>query len=124
MTKKTTNLVELITTAPWREAVTFRETWPHEYVLLIKDSQRALFEAICRRMCDGEAFEGSFLGQRMTYLFVGRYKYWFMTLCSEIDLDSEETDYVLNRVRLYCDRRDFHIQKGDSGRSEEYPGSP
>ena len=27
-------LTELIAAAPWREAVTYRETWPHEYVLL------------------------------------------------------------------------------------------
>ena len=26
-------LKELITRAPWREAVTYRDTWPHEYVL-------------------------------------------------------------------------------------------
>ena len=26
-------LTELITSAPWREAVTYRDTWPHEYVL-------------------------------------------------------------------------------------------
>ncbi len=27
-------LTDLIAAAPWREAVTYRETWPHEYVLL------------------------------------------------------------------------------------------
>ena len=26
-------LTELIARAPWREAVTYRDTWPHEYVL-------------------------------------------------------------------------------------------
>jgi hypothetical protein len=26
-------LTELIADAPWREAVTYRDTWPHEYVL-------------------------------------------------------------------------------------------
>ena len=26
-------LTELIARAPWREAVTYRDTWPHGYVL-------------------------------------------------------------------------------------------
>ncbi len=75
-------------------------------------------------MCDGEALEGSFFGRKLSYLFVGDYKYWFMTPCNEIDLDSKETDYVLNRVNLYRDRRDFHIQEGDTGCREDYPGPP
>ena len=36
-----------------------------------------------------------------------------MTECSDIDLDAE--DYVLNRARLYRDRRDFVIEAGDKG---------
>lgn len=32
-----TTLIELIKNAPWREAVTYRDTWPQEYVLLQKD---------------------------------------------------------------------------------------
>ncbi len=43
---------------PWREAVTYRETWPHEYVLLQKDGERELMQAVCQRMLDGEAFRG------------------------------------------------------------------
>ena len=39
-------LTDLIDAAPWREAVTYRETWPHEYVLLQKDGQRELLEAV------------------------------------------------------------------------------
>ena len=109
--------------APWRKADTYRETWPHEYVLLLKDGQRQLFEAVCRRMRNGEAFEGSFLGRRLSYLFIGDYKYWFMTPYNEIDLDAKETDYVLNRVNLYRNRRDFHIRQGDRGRRENYPDS-
>ncbi len=27
-------LTDRIAAAPWREAITFRKTWPHEYVLL------------------------------------------------------------------------------------------
>ena len=51
-------LTDLIAAAPWREAVTYRDTWPHVYVLLQRDGQRTLFEAVCRRICDGEAFPG------------------------------------------------------------------
>ena len=117
-------LTDLIAAAPWREAVTYRETWPHEYVLLNRDSQRTLVEAVCRRICDGEAFVGSFFGRRTLYLFIGDYKYWFMTPCDQIDLDDADTEHVLNRAALYHDRRDFHIQEGDTGRREDYPGPP
>ena len=43
-------LTELIARAPWREAVTYRQTWPHEYVLLQQDDQRELLEAVCQRL--------------------------------------------------------------------------
>ena len=36
-----------------------------------------------------------------------------MTECPDIDLDTE--DEVLNRARLYRDRRDFVIEAGDKG---------
>ena len=42
-------LTDLIIRTPWREAVTYRQTWPHEYVLSEKDRQRELLEAICER---------------------------------------------------------------------------
>ena len=35
-----------------------------------------------------------------------------------------EGDYVLNRARLYRDRRDFHIQPGDTGKPQDYPVKP
>ena len=47
-------LTDLIERAPWREAITFRHTWPHEYVLLQKDHQRELLEAVCERFRNGE----------------------------------------------------------------------
>ena len=31
---------------------------------------------------------------------------------------------VINRARLYRDRRDFVIQTGDTGKREDYPVSP
>ena len=46
-----------------------------------------------------------------------------MTDCDEINLDAAE-DYVLNRARLYRDRRDFLIQPGDTGKPEDYPVNP
>ncbi len=119
----TPTLIELIDRVPWREAVTYRDTWPHEYVLSRKDGQRALIEAVCARFRAGEGVSCRFFNMRNTYLFIGDYKYWLMTDCDEIDLDAD-TDYVLNRARLYRDRRDFLIQPGDTGKPEDYPVNP
>ena len=47
-------LTKLIARGPWREAVTYRDTWPHEYVLSKKDGQRELLNAIYACFQDGE----------------------------------------------------------------------
>ena len=121
-------LTELIANAPWREAKTFRETWPHEYVLLQKDGEWELMQSVCQRICDGEAFNGYFFHRPTTYLFIGDYKYWFMadgdTIKAVLDADDDDSEVVLNRARLYRDRRDFIIQTGDTGMSEDYPANP
>lgn len=114
---------ELISSAPWREAVTYRDSWPHEYVLSRKDGQRELFKVVCARLRAGEGVAGTFFGNRNTYLFIGDYKYWLMTHWDALDLDDEQ-DYVLNRALLYRDRRDFVIQPGDTGKREDYPANP
>ena len=114
-------LTELIACAPWREAITYRDTWPHEYVLLQKDHQRELLEAVCERLRKGEGVPARFFTMRNQYLFIGDYKYWLMKPPDQVDWDNEE---VLNRARLYRDRRDFVIQNGDSGMSEDYPSNP
>ena len=88
-------LTELIARAPWREAVTYRDTWPHEYVLLQKDDQRELLEAVCQRLRDGEGVPSRFFAMRNAYLFIGDYKYWLMTPPEQVDWDDEE---VLNRA--------------------------
>ena len=111
-------LMELIARAPWREAVTYRETWPHEYVLIKQDQQRELLAAICVRIAHGEGIEGRFFNRTSTYLFLGAYKYWPYTPCDEIDLDATEDEVVLNRAPLYRDRRDFVIRAGDTGTRE------
>ena len=54
-------LVELIEQAPWREAVTYRDTWPHEYVLLQKDGERELMGMVRDRMKAGEGNGGPLL---------------------------------------------------------------
>ena len=118
------SLIHLVDRAPWREAVTYRDTWPHEYVVIKKDGQRELFEAVRARMRAGEGLQGRFFNFTTIYLFVGDYKYWFMTPHDQIDLDATDDDFVLNRARLYRDRRDFVIQPGDTGRREDYPGPP
>ncbi len=117
-------LTELIESAPWREAVTYRHTWPHEYVLSEKDSQRHLLAAICVRFHAGEGVVGRFFRMTNTYLFVGDYKYWFMTDYREIDPHAGEDDYVINRALLYRDRRDFVIQPGDTGQRDDHPTVP
>ena len=114
-------LTELIARAPWREAVTYRDTWPHEYVLLQKDDQRELLEAVCQRLGDGEGVPSRFFAMCNAYLFIGDYKYWLMTPPDQVDWDDEE---VLNRAPLYLDRRDFVIQDGDSGMRKDYPSNP
>ena len=105
--------MDLIARAPWREAVTYRETWPDEYVIIKKDRQHDLLAAFCERIGRGEGVECWFFQQRRKYLFLGDYKYWTMTECSKIDLGAD--DYVLNRAPLYHDRRDFVIGPGATG---------
>ncbi len=113
----------LIGRAPWREAVTYRKTWPHEYVLSRKDGQNELIELVCARFRAGEGVAGTFFDMSNTYLFIGDYKYWLMTHWAAVNLDDGQ-DYVINRARLYRDRRDFVIQAGDTGKREDYPTKP
>ncbi len=110
-------IMGLISSAPWREAVTYRNSWPHEYVVIKRDGQQALLAAFCARIAADEGVECWFFHQKRNYLFLGDYKYWTMTECPDIDLESD--DYVLNRALLYRDRRDFVIRPGDSGVRKE-----
>ena len=116
-------ITDLIGRAPWREAVTYRNTWPHEYVLSRKNGQRELIELVCARFRAGEGVAGTFFGRPNTYLFIGDYKYWLMTHWDAVDLDDGQ-NYVLNRAPLYRDRRDFVIQPGDTGKRGDYPSKP
>ena len=115
------SLTELIAQAPWREAVTFRDTWPHEYVLTEKDGQQELLDAVCERFRAGECVACRFFSMTNSYLFIGDHKYWLMTHWEEL---KPGVNYVLNRARLYRDRRDFVIQPGDTGNPEDYPTTP
>ena len=115
------NLTDLIIAAPWREAKTYRQTWPHEYVLLQKDNQRELLEAVCQRLRNGEGVPCRFFSMDNLYLFIGDHKYWLMTHYDAVDWNDEE---VLNRAPLYRERRDFIIQPGDTGMPEDYPANP
>ena len=107
--------MELIARAPWREAVTYRDTWPHEYVLIKKDRQQELLAAFCARIADGEGVDGRLFSKSFTYLFLGDHKYWTYTPCARIDLDATADDFVVNRAKLYRDRRDFQVRPGDRG---------
>ena len=107
------DIMTLIAQAPWREAVTYRDTWPHEYIVIQKDKQQVLLSAFCHRILQGEGVECHFFHQTRPYLFLGEYKYWVMDEVESIDPNTY--DSVLNRALLYRDRRDFVIQPGDSG---------
>ena len=109
-------IAELIARAPWREAVTYRETWPHEYVLTEKDNQRELLAVVCERFRSGEGVASRFFRMENTYLFIGEYKYWLMTDYNEIDPYNDEGDYVLSRRSCIGDRRDIRDPAGDSVR--------
>ena len=117
----TPGLTELISHAPWREAVTYRDTCPHEYVLSEQDDQQELLEAVCERFRNGEGVACRFFRMNNTYLFIGDHKYWLMTHWDDL---VPGVDYVLNRARLYRDRRDFVIQPGDTGSPVDYPVNP
>ena len=67
----------------------------------------------------GEGVECQFFRQKRKYLFLGGFKYWTMTECTDIDLTARED--VLNRALLYRDRRDFVIRQGDTGKREFQP---
>lgn len=117
-------ITDLVAAAPWREAVTYRDTWPHEYVLTEGDGQQELLDAVCERFRAGEGVASRFFSMNNTYLFIGEYRYWLMSDYNDIDPYNDEGGYVLNRARLYRDRRDFLIQPGDTGRPEDYPVNP
>ena len=107
------DIMTLIAQAPWREAVTYRDTWPHEYVVIQKDKQQDLLSAFCHRILQGEGVKCHFFHQTRPYLFLGEYKYWVMDEVE--DINPNTYDSVLNRALLYRDHRDFVIQPGDSG---------
>ena len=96
----------MIARAPWREAVTYRDTWPHEYVVVEKDGQQELLAAFHHRVSQGEGVECRFFHRTQKYLFLGEYKYWALR---------GDDDVILNRALLYKDRRDFVIREGDTG---------
>ena len=105
----------MIARAPWREAVTYRDTWPHEYVVVEKDGQQELLAAFHHRVSQGEGVECRFFHRTQKYLFLGEYKYWALR---------GDDDVILNRALLYKDRRDFVIREGDTGKREaEVSGS-
>ena len=93
-------------------------------MLTENNDQRELFDAICGRFRAGEGMACRLFRMNNTHLFVGEYKYWLMTDYNVIEPYNDEGDYVINRARLYKDRRDFVIQTGDTGRAEDYPVSP
>ena len=72
------SFTELLAQAPWREAVTYRETWPHEYVLTEKDNQRDLLATLCKMFPADEGVACQFFRMENTCLFIGNHKYWLI----------------------------------------------
>ena len=60
--------------------MTYRDTWPHEYVLSEKDDQKELLEAIRDRFQAGEGVAGRFFRMNNTYLFSRRSWSWHWLL--------------------------------------------
>ena len=56
------------------------------------------------------------------------FQYWFMssldTIKAVLDDPDDDREVVLNRARLYHDRRDFYIQHGDTGMRDDYSAPP
>ena len=77
--------------------------------------------AIYTRIQDREGVTGRYFRVSNRYLFIGDFKYSFNSQGDDFDPDGEN---VINRARLYRDRRDFVIQSGDMGKPEDYPDSP
>ena len=69
MEPHTPDIMALIAQAPWREAVTYQDTWPHEYVVVKEDGQQELLAAFCGRIAQGEGVECRFFHQKREYLF-------------------------------------------------------
>lgn len=86
-----------------------------------KDGQQDLLEAIRDRFQAGEGVACRFFRMSNTYLFISDHKYWLMTHWEALE---PRVNYVINRARLYRDRRDFVIQPGDTGKPEDYPVNP
>ncbi len=57
--------------------VTYRDTWPHEYVLSEKYGLQELSNAIYARCPDGEGMTCRFFRLRNRYIFIGDFKYMF-----------------------------------------------
>lgn len=110
-------VVELINQAPWREAVTFRESAPHEYVMLLKDDAQELFEAMYEKFRLKEYVTTYFYKREFQCVFIGDYKYWFMeyhnhrkqSLAAEVYDLAKTADYALNRALLYRNSADFQF---------------
>ena len=62
-----------------------------------------------------------FFRMNYTCLFIGDHKDSLMTHWDDLEPGG---DYVINRARLYRDRRDFVVQPGDAGNPEDYPKNP
>ena len=95
-----------IDNAPWREAVTYRDTWPHEYV--VRDQvDDDMFEAVVKYVRE-HGVEEPFYHKRHIHWYDRGYSYWTM------GAPIEETT-ILNR----CPSEDTYQSRLASGRLQK-----
>lgn len=84
-------LLHTLDTLPWHEAVTYRETYPHEYIVrgeVNPDVFYRLFDLIR----EAGVFE-RWNNQPVQYFYYGPFKYWVMT-------EHKSLATIINRVRI------------------------
>ena len=113
-------LTDLIADAPWREAVTYRDTWPHDTSL--REGQAAGTAGGGLRAFPCRGGRGLPLLQYEQHLPVHRRPQ--VLADGTLGRTGTPGNYVINRARLYRDRRDFVIQPGDTGKPEAHPAKP
>ena len=70
------NVRQFIDNAPWREAITYAETWPHEYV--VRDQvDEEMFAAVVEYVREHGTME-SFYNKRHSHWYDRGYAYWSM----------------------------------------------
>lgn len=71
------NIQDIIEAEKWRFAITYANTYPHEYIVRGRCSSVSNFEALCEYIKKNGHYE-YFFNKRYTYCSIGDYTYWVM----------------------------------------------